>query len=446
MFKTLSDSFQRILSGLRGYGKLTESNITDAMREVRTALLEADVNYKVAKEFTEKVKARCLGKAVLESITPGQQVVKEVHDEMVALLGGGAAAPDLSGRPAAVLLIGLQGVGKTTTAGKMAAMWGKAGKKTLLAACDLKRPAAVDQLRILAEKAGAGMMGPSGPDDDPVKLAVRAVEHARRSGADIVLLDTAGRLHVDEPLVAELAAIRNAVSVRNVLLVVDSAMGQESVNVAREFHEKVGLTGLVLSRLDGDSRGGAAFSIRSVTGCPVMFCGTGERLDDIEAFDPGRMASRILGMGDIVGLVEKARGKFDRAEAEKLQERMMAGHLDLDDFLAQVRQMRKMGPLENLLEMLPMGGNLRGSFDAAAAGEEFSGYAKKAEAIILSMTPQERRRPDIINGSRRRRIAAGSGTTVRDVNELLTRFDQARRMGRQFKKLRKRMVAKVPWM
>jgi len=444
MFKTLSDSFQRILAGLRGYGKLTEANISSAMREVRTALLEADVNFKVAKDFTEKVKARCLGKTVLESITPGQQVVKEVYDEMVAVLGGSAAKLDTSERPATVMLLGLQGAGKTTTAAKLAAMWKKNGKRVMLVACDLKRPAAVDQLRILAGKAGVEMIGPSGAGEDVISLAGRAMDAARGNGADIVVFDTAGRLHIDEPLVAELAALKQAVNARNVLLVVDAAMGQESVNVASEFHDKTGLTGLILTRIDGDSRGGAAFSIRAVTGCPVLFCGSGEHLEDIETFHPERMASRILGMGDIVGLVEKAQERFDRAEAEKMQERMLAGNLDLEDFLSQMRQMKKMGPIENLLEMLPMGGKFRDSLTSASAGDEMSTFAVKAEAIILSMTPQERRRPDVINGSRRRRIAAGSGTSASDVNELLSRFNQARKLSKQLKKLGKGMVAKFP--
>lgn len=436
MFKTLSDSLERIFGKLRGYGKLSESNIGDALREVRVALLEADVNYQVAKDFIEKIRARCLGKQVMESITPGQQVIKEVHDELMSLLGGEPAKLDMSVRPATVMLLGLHGVGKTTTTAKLAVLLKKQGQKVLLVACDIRRPAAVEQLGILAAKAGVGMISPA-PGESVAAIGGRAVKAAEERGADAVLFDTGGRLHIDDTLVEELGKLRDAVAARNVLLVVDAAMGQESVNVAGKFNERVKLTGMILTKLDSDTRGGAALSIRAVTGCPVMFCGTGEHLEDLEVFRPDRMASRILQMGDIVGLVEKAQEKFNREDMAKAEQRLLSNRFNLEDFMGQLRMMRKMGPLENLLEMLPMGGKLRGSLavpEGASAG--LSDFAARAEAMIQSMTPQERRRPEMIGGSRRRRIAMGSGTTVGEVNELLRRFAEARKMGKKLGQLK----------
>ncbi|MEI6972566.1 MAG: signal recognition particle receptor subunit alpha, partial [bacterium] len=384
MFKTLSESLERVFGKLRGYGKLTEGNIGDALREVRVALLEADVNFQVARDFVDKIRVRCLGKQVLESITPGQQVVKEVHDELVALLGGGEARLDMTARPATVMLLGLHGVGKTTTTAKLAALLKKQGRKVILAACDIRRPAAVEQLGILAAKVGVDMVSPM-PGEPVAAIGRRAVQVARDGGADVVLFDTGGRLHIDDSLVEELGELRDAVNAANILLIVDSAMGQESVNVACRFNEKVKLTGMILTKLDSDTRGGAALSIRAVAGCPVMFCGTGEHIEDLEVFHPERMASRILQMGDIVSLVEKVQEKLNREDMAKAEQRLLSNNFNLEDFLGQLRMMRKMGPIENLLEMLPMGGKLRGSIAVPeGASADMSGFAARAEAMIQS--------------------------------------------------------------
>ena len=437
MFDRLSSSLQRIVRDLRGYGHLTERNIQDALREVRLALLEADVHYRVAKDFIARVKEKCVGREVVESITPGQQVVKHVYDEMVALLGGTHRDLDLSGRPASVLLLGLHGSGKTTTAAKLALRWKKAGRKVLLVAGDLRRPAAVDQLRILAGQVGVGIVEPV-PGEALAGLGRRALDRAQDDGADIVLFDTGGRFQVDRELVDELKELKEAVQPRNVVLVLDAAIGQESVSVADTFNKEVGLTGLILTKLDGDARGGAALSVQAVTGCPVLLTGVGERPQDLEPFHPDRMASRILGMGDVVSLVEKAQESLDERELVRLQERLFEDAFDLNDFLAQLQQVRKMGPLENLLEMLPGTANVparaRAGLTAVSEGDW-----RKAEAIIRSMTAQERRRPGLMDASRRRRVARGSGTEVRDVNELLKNFERARDMARRLKKARKRL-------
>ncbi len=438
MFDKFSSSLQKIFKNLRGYGTLSERNVQDSLREIRMALLEADVNFQVTKDFVARVKEKCLGKEVLDSITPGQQVVKHVHDELVSLLGGAHRDFDFSARPATVLLLGLHGAGKTTTAGKLALRWKKAGKKVLLVACDLRRPAAVDQLRILAGQVGVEIATPAA-GETVAALGARALKQATAANADVVLFDTGGRFQIDTDLVQELKDLREAIKPRNVVLVLDSAIGQESVHVAETFHKEVGLTGLILTKLDGDARGGAALSVQAVTGCPILLVGMGEKPEDLEPFYPDRMASRILGMGDVVSLVEKAQGALDEKEMARMQERALEGDLNLDDFLAQLQQMKKMGPLENLLEMLPGAGNVPARLKNGIAGVGDKDL-KKSEAIIRSMTPRERRNPGILDASRRRRIALGSGTEVRDVNELLNNFAQAKKMAQQLKKAQKRLL------
>ena len=438
MFDKISSSLQKIFKNLRGYGKLSERNIQDSLREVRMVLLEADVNFRVARDFIARVKDKCLGKGVLDSITPGQQVVKHVHDELVNLLGGTHREFDFSARPATILLLGLHGAGKTTTAGKLALRWKKAGKKVLLVACDLRRPAAVDQLRILAGQVGVAIVTPA-TGETVTALGARALEQAVVDNVDAVLFDTGGRFQIDTELVRELKDLRDAVRPRNIILVLDSAIGQESVHVAETFHKEIGLTGLILTKLDGDARGGAALSIQAVTGCPILLMGVGEKLEDLELFYPERMASRILGMGDVVSLVEKAQGAFDEKEMARMQERMLEGELNLDDFLTQLQQIKKMGPLENLLEMLPRAGNVPAHVKSGMSGVGDKDL-KKSEAIIRSMTIQERRHLEILNAGRRRRIARGSGTDVCDVNELLKNFAQAKKMAQQLKKAEKRLL------
>lgn len=416
MFENLTARLSRTFRDLAGYGKLTPENIEPALREIRVALLEADVHFKVVKDFLDHVRVRALGREVLESITPADQFVKIVHDELVATLGGGEASPVLNAAatpPTRILLCGLQGSGKTTAAAKLARLYGDAA----LVALDLKRPAAIEQLRVLAEQVPARFVPPAHADDAArsARAALAQVEGARH-----VLFDTAGRLQVDEELMTELAAVAEAVEPHETVLVLDAMTGQEAVKVARAFHERVKLTSLLLTKTDGDARGGAALSARQVTGVPIKWVGTGERIDAIEAFHPDRFAQRILGMGDIVSLVERAARVTDQAQAEKLAKEMMAGKLDLEMFLQQLREMKKMGPLSELLGMLP-GGQAMASM-AAPSEKEMAHF----EAMILSMTPQERRNPDSIDNSRRKRIAAGSGTKAEDVNRMLKRFRQAR--------------------
>ncbi len=438
MFESLSSSLDSIFRKLRGYGRLTEPNIREAMREVRMALLEADVNYEVARDFIAKVSERCVGQEVLESITPGQQVIKRVNDELVSLLGGNQSRRlDLTPRPAPVMLVGLHGSGKTTTASKLAALWKKERLNVLLVGADIRRPAAVDQLAVLAQQVGVDMLAPEKGESVP-DLGRRAMKAA--AGRDVVLFDTGGRFQIDEELVQELKDLRETVTCRNTVLVVDAAIGQESVHVAGAFHKALDLKGLILTKLDGDARGGAALSIQSVTGCPILYTGVGERAGDLEPFFPERMASRILGMGDIVSLVEKVQESVDLNQAAGLEKKLRSNRLDLEDFLVQLGQLRKMGPLENILEMMPMGGQIKAKMkDAAGAGHDFTRFAKRAEAIIRSMTPRERRHPEVLNASRKRRIAGGSGTQVQDVNELLKQFDQAREMAKRFGGLQKRL-------
>ena len=438
MFDRLSNRLQTVFRNLRGQGTLTEKNIQDALREVRLALLEADVHYATAKAFIDRVKEKSLGTEVLSSLTPGQQLIKIFHDELTALLGGEHREFDLRAIPSQVMMLGLHGSGKTTTSGKLARLWKKQGKKVLLAACDIRRPAAVEQLEVLAEQTGAGIVKPE-PGESVPDHGRRALRFARENYYDIVVYDTGGRFQIDEELVAELTALRNAVEPQNVLLVLDAAIGQESVSVAKTFHEAVGLTGLVMTKLDGDARGGAALSVVSVHGCPILLTGVGERAEDLEPFHPDRMASRILGMGDVISLVEKVQESIDADEAVRIQEKFKAkGELDLEDFLAQMKQIRRMGSMGKLLELIPGMGSIAENVRNKMLGEG-EVRAKKTEAMILSMTPRERRHPEIINASRRRRIAKGSGCEVSDLNELLRGFKQARQMAKRMKQMGRKM-------
>ncbi len=438
MFDTLTASLQKVFKNLRGYGKLTERNIQEALREVRLALLEADVNYQVARDFIARIQAQCVGADVLDSVTPGQQVIKHVHDELVALLGGTSKDFDLNGQPAKVLLLGLNGAGKTTTAAKLARAWRQQGRRVLLAACDLKRPAAVDQLRILAGQVGVDFIGPE-RGEELQAFSRRAAAHAAQGGCNVALFDSAGRLQVEEDLVRELKELKVALAPHNSVLVLDAAIGQESVNVAETFHRAIGLTGLILTKLDGDARGGAALSVQQVTRCPILRVGVGERLGDLEPFHPDRMASRILGMGDVVSLVEKAQAAVDEATLVRAEEQLRKKRLSLEDFLEQLQQMKKLGPLGNLLEMLPGAGRLpAGAREQALAGSEQE--MKRAEAIIRSMTVQERRHPEVLDASRKRRIARGSGTDVPAVNALLANFNRTRKMMQQFGRTQKRLL------
>ena len=438
MFDRLSSRLQSVFRNLRGTGRISEENVQDALREVRLALLEADVHYATAKDFIARVKAKSLGADVLAGVSPGQQIVKAIHDELVALLGGQQADFNLTAIPAEVMLLGLHGSGKTTTCGKLARQWKQKGKKVLLVACDIRRPAAVDQLETLANQVGAGIVKPE-PGESVPDLGRRAFTFARKNFYDVVLYDTGGRFQIDDELVGELKALREAVEPQNVVLVLDAAIGQESVNVAKTFHDVVGLTGLILTKLDGDARGGAALSVVSVVGCPILRVGVGERAEDLEPFHPDRMASRILGMGDVVSLVEKVQETLDVGEAERMQEKLKRKQgLDLEDFLAQMRQMKKMGSLGKILEMLPGAGAL-GADVRNRIENDSGGQMKKSEAIVLSMTPRERRHPDLLDASRRRRIARGAGVQVSDVNELLRGFRQAQQMAKKVKQMQKRL-------
>ena len=439
MFENLSSALQKTFKNLRGYGKLSEKNVKDALREVRLALLEADVNFKVARDFIKRVQASCMGEEVLSSVTPGQQIIKRVNDELIELFGGAHREFDLTGHPASVMLMGLHGSGKTTTAGKLANRWKKSGRRVLLVACDIRRPAAVEQLSILAKQIGVDILKPE-PGEEVPMLGKRAAQFAREEKFDVVIYDTGGRFQVDDELVEELKQFRAETEPRNVVLVLDAAIGQESVNVAEAFREAVGLTGMILTKLDGDARGGAALSVHAVTGCPILMTGSGEKMDDLEPFHPDRMASRILGKGDIVSFVEKAQGLVDQEEAMKLQEKMMSSQLDLEDFLSQIQQMKKLGSMEAIFDMMPgdamkMTAHQKQSMAAASDME-----MKKFESIIQSMTPWERRHPKEIDRSRRLRIAAGCGRKFADVNQLLKRFEQTGKMGKQFKKMEKRLL------
>jgi signal recognition particle subunit SRP54 len=440
MFDALSDKLQKTFRNLRGLGKISETNVTEALREVRMALLDADVNFKVAKQFIARVKEKSLGEEVVASIQPGQQIVKIISDEMVALLGTKRSELDLPrgfAQPLSLMMCGLHGSGKTTSSGKLARLLAAEDRKTLLVGADVYRPAAMDQIETLARQLDLPCFLMRG-EQDVLKIADGAMAKAKADGIDVVIFDTAGRLQIDEPLVQELVQLRDRVQPREILLVLDSATGQEAVSVATHFDEALGITGAILTKLDGDARGGAALSFREVTGKPIKFAGTGEKLDDFEPFHPDRMASRILGMGDVVSLVEKAAEAIDEETALKLEERMKKGHFTLEDFLDQLRQIKKLGSLESIVEMLPGGGSAIKGSDLDKGEKEF----RQMEAMICSMTPQERRAPVILNARRRRRIAAGSGTTVAALNSLLKRFGEMQKMMKKMGKFQK-MMAKM---
>ncbi len=420
MFDTLTQRFETVFAGLRGKGKLTEQDIDQALREVRLALLEADVNVSVVRGFLARVKERALGADVSKSITPGQQVIKIVHEELIVTLGGKTAGLVKTSPPLVILMVGLQGSGKTTTAAKLARHLADSGRKPLLVAADMQRPAAIDQLESLGGRLGVPVLSERG--GKPVKLVKGARKEAVRTGRDVIIVDTAGRLQIDQDLMTELAAEGRAIEPGEVLLVVDAMTGQDAVNVATGFQDRIGLTGVVLSKLDGDARGGAAISVREVTGAPVKFVGVGEGPADLEPFHPERMASRILGMGDVLSLIEKAETAFDEAEAEKTALKLQKGEFTLEDFLGQFQAIRSMGSLKDILAMLPGSGSLLREVDVDDRD------LKRVEAIIQSMTPDERRNPKIIGGSRKRRIASGSGTLPQDVNRLLKQHAEAQKM------------------
>ena len=425
MFDSLSDRLQAALHEVRGRGKLDEDAISRAMREIRLALLEADVNFTVVKDFVGRVRERALGADVTKSLTPGQEVVRIVHEELTTLMGsGGSKLAFASKPPTVILLVGLQGSGKTTASAKLALLLRKEGHSPALVAADLARPAAVEQLRQL----GRELQIPVFTGTDPVKAVADGIEQARTQGKDVVILDTAGRLHIDEPLMEELAAVRKAAKPTNVLLVLDAMTGQEAVSVAEAFHERVAFDGVILTKLDGDARGGAALSVKAITGKPVKLASIGEKLDQIEYFHPDRMASRILGMGDVLTLIEKAEQAADEDEQARLEQQLLTGEFTFDDFLTSYKMLRRMGPLKGVLSMIPgMGKQLQG----LDINEKQMG---QVEAIVLSMTPKERRMPHLIDGSRRKRIAAGSGTTVQQVNQLLSARKQMQKMMKQMKK------------
>ena len=425
MFETLGDRLQNAIHKIKGYGKITEDNISDMMREIRLALLEADVNYTVVKEFTNTVKEKALGEEVASSINPGDLFVKIVKDELTLLLGGEAAPLNMQGNPAILMLVGLQGSGKTTTIGKLANFLRKKhAKKPLLVACDVYRPAAIDQLKSIGKQLNIEVYEEG--KKDPVSIAKNAINYAKENKYDYVLIDTAGRLHIDEELMKELQNITEEVKPQETLLVIDSMMGQDAINVITGFNDQLKLTGVILTKLDGDTRGGVALSVRHLTNVPIKFIGVSEKLDGLDSFDPERMAGRILGMGDIISLVEKATESIDEKEAEKTAKRMQEGKFDLEDFLSTMKQMKKLGPLENLLKLIP-GAKKMGLNNVQIDPKQMA----RIEAIVLSMTPKERRNPDIIKASRKTRIAAGSGTSVQEVNKLLTQFDGMKKMMKQ---------------
>ncbi|KLU61065.1 signal recognition particle protein [Peptococcaceae bacterium CEB3] len=425
MFQGLSEKLQETFKKLRGKGKLNEADVNAAMRDVRMALLEADVNFKVVKDFVAKVKERAVGAEVLESLSPAQQVVKIVHEELIALMGGAESKIQISPKPPTIImLVGLQGAGKTTHAAKLASLLKKQGKHPLMVACDIYRPAAVKQLEVLGEQIKVPVFAQAGRA--AAEIARAAVEYAFKQGADVLIIDTAGRLHINEELMGELQEIKAQVQPQEILLVVDAMTGQDAVNVAETFHARLGLDGVILTKLDGDTRGGAALSVRAVTGCPIKFAGVGEKIEALEAFYPDRMASRILGMGDVLTLIEKAQEAFDEKKAQEMQQKLRKQEFSLEDFLEQMQQLKKMGPLSSIMEMIPgIGKQLK---DVTIDEKDMA----HVEAIIRSMTSDERRKPSIIKDSRKRRIAKGSGTSIQEVGRLLKQFEQMQKMMKQF--------------
>ena len=442
MFDNLSERLERSFKILKGEGKITEINVAETLKDVRKALLDADVNYKVAKNFTDTVKEKALGQNVLTAVKPSQLMVKIVHDELTKLMGGETAELKLEGRPAIILMSGLQGSGKTTFSGKLARMFKtKKHRKPLLVACDVYRPAAIEQLKVLGEQVGVPVYSEI-DSKDPVQIALNAIHEAKAKGYDLVIVDTAGRLAVDEQMMNEIEAIKKAINPDETLFVVDSMTGQDAVNTAREFNERLDFDGVVLTKLDGDTRGGAALSIRTVVNKPIKFVGTGEKLDAVDQFHPSRMADRILGMGDIVSLVDRAQEQYDEEEAKRLQKKIQKNQFDFNDFMAQIQQIKKMGNLKELASMIPGVGKAIKDIDID------DNAFKSIEAIINSMTPKERTNPEILNGSRRTRIAKGSGTNIQEVNRLLKQFDQTRKMMKMVtgSKMGKMMMPGMPGM
>lgn len=437
MFDALSSKLQNVFRNLRGLGKLSESNVAESLRDVRLALLDADVNFKVARDFIESVKAKAIGQQVIQSIQPGQQIVKLIHDELVALLGAEHAGLDLSGNPSCILMVGLHGSGKTTSSGKLARLLQRQGRAPLLVAADVYRPAAMDQLATLGAQLEVPVFVKRG-ETDVLRLAREGLEFARANQRTVLIFDTAGRLQIDEPLVQELVRLRDLVQPQETLLVLDAATGQEAVNVATHFDQALRITGAVLTKLDGDARGGAALSFKSVVGKPIKFMGVGEKLEDFEPFHPERMAQRILGMGDVVSLVEKAAEAVDVDEAQRLEAKMRKGLFTLEDFLDQLKQMKKLGPLESIVGLLPGGGEALKAADLSKGEREL----RRMEGIVCAMTPQERRNPNLLNARRRIRIANGSGVKVSEVNNVLQRFTQMQQMMKKMGKFQK-MMAKM---
>ncbi|HXF11112.1 MAG TPA: signal recognition particle protein [Desulfuromonadaceae bacterium] len=437
MFDSLSGKLQNAFRNLRGLGKISESNVADSLREVRMALLEADVNFKVARDFIERVKTKALGAEVVASVQPGQQIVKIINDELVDLLGSQNAGLNLNASPSAIMMVGLHGSGKTTSSGKLARLLHKQGRQPLLVAADVYRPAAMDQLDTLGKQLDIPVFVKRG-ETDVLKIAREALDFARANNRNILIFDTAGRLQIDEPLVQELVRLRDLVKPQEILLVLDAATGQEAVNVATHFDQALQITGSILTKLDGDARGGAALSLKSVTGKPIKFAGVGEKLEDFEPFHPERMASRILGMGDVVSLVEKAAEAVSEEDARKLEEKMRKGEFTLEDFLEQLRAMKKLGSLESVMKMLPGGAESLKQVDIGKQEKEF----KRMEGMVCAMTRKERKNPVILNAGRRRRIAAGSGVTVTEVNTMLNKFFQMQQMMKKMGKMQK-MMAKM---